>query len=102
MHLIPPYANTFPLAETLLPTVTTLYFIKYVHQENTSKNFRLFPSEKYVDIENFKIPNNTEDDSGLTILVGENGCGKWTILDALTLPYVSICVHFYDINRIQK
>lgn len=66
------------------------------------KNFRLFPSEKYVDIENFNIPNNTENGSGLTILVGENGCGKSTILDALALPYVSYKADAFNINDINN
>lgn len=66
------------------------------------KNFRLFPSGKYVEIENFNIPNNTKEGSGLTILVGENGCGKSTILDALALPYISYKADAFNINDINN
>jgi DNA repair exonuclease SbcCD ATPase subunit len=50
------------------------------------KNFRIFPSDKNFEIDNIKIPNGNLG-SGLTVLVGENGCGKTTILEALALTW---------------
>lgn len=55
-------------------------------KELNIKNFRLFED---FSVESFNVPDNENEGSGLTILVGENGCGKTTILDALALPYVS-------------
>lgn len=55
-------------------------------KELNIKNFRLF--EEF-SVEGFNVPDDENEGSGLTILVGENGCGKTTILDALALPYVS-------------
>lgn len=50
------------------------------------KNFRLFDDTKEHEIKDFNIPNGKDDDdgSGLTVFVGENGCGKTTILDAIS------------------
>lgn len=48
------------------------------------KNYRLFKTDDNFKIDNFNIPNNEKEGSGLTILVGENGCGKTTILDAIS------------------
>lgn len=47
------------------------------------KNFRLFDDTKEHEIKDFNIPNGKDDGSGLTVFVGENGCGKTTILDAI-------------------
>lgn len=49
------------------------------------KNFRIFPGDKNFEIDNINVPNENPG-SGLTVLVGENGCGKTTILEALALP----------------
>lgn len=50
------------------------------------KNFRPFKDSSTFEINGFNIPNDTDIGSGLNIFVGENGCGKTTLLDALTLP----------------
>ena len=59
-------------------------FIKKI----TIQNFRLFKNENIFKIDNLNIPNNTEG-SGLTLFVGENGCGKTSLLDAFSLPLLS-------------
>lgn len=59
-------------------------FIKKI----TIQNFRLFKDEKVFEIDNLNIPDNTEG-SGLTLFVGENGCGKTSLLDAFSLPLLS-------------
>lgn len=56
--------------------------------KNQIKNFRLFSSESFFEINDLNIPVNQNEGSGLTIFVGENGCGKTSLLDALALPYI--------------
>jgi AAA15 family ATPase/GTPase len=53
------------------------------------QNFRLFKSEELFEIDNLNIPDNVTDGSGLTLFVGENGCGKTSLLDAFALPLLS-------------
>lgn len=68
------------------------------------KNFRLFPSEKNFEIDNINIPNGNLG-SGLTVLVGENGCGKTTILEALALPileYKAESFSLKDLNDVNE
>lgn len=48
------------------------------------KNYRIFDNTKEHIIDDFNVPNNKDEGSGLTIFVGENGCGKTTLLDAIT------------------
>ena len=54
----------------------------------TIKNFRLFKNEKDFEITNLNIPDNTPG-SGLNLFVGENGCGKTSLLDAFSFPLLS-------------
>ncbi len=51
-------------------------------------NFRMF--EKKFVIDNINIPDKENKGSGLTVLLGENGCGKTTIIDA-----ISFCLSDY-------
>ncbi len=60
-------------------------FIKSIH----IKNFRLFSPDNFFEITDLNIPDLQHEGSGLTIFVGENGCGKSSLLDAFALPYVS-------------
>lgn len=46
----------------------------------TVKNLRCFADET---IGEFKVPDNTTPGSGLNILIGENGTGKTTVLEAI-------------------
>jgi len=55
----------------------------------TIKNFRLFSSNKLFEVDNINIPDSQNEGSGLTTFVGENGCGKTSLLDALALPLLS-------------
>lgn len=50
------------------------------------KNFRIFKDTDIFEIDEFNIPDNSSEGSGLTLIVGENACGKTTILDALAMP----------------
>lgn len=52
----------------------------------TIKNFRLFTAEETFTIDNFNVPNKMDEGSGLNVFVGENGCGKTSLLEALALP----------------
>lgn len=67
------------------------------------KNFRLFDKEFIID--NINIPNDIDEGSGLTILVGENGCGKTSLLDAISLPllkYKAESFEMKDFNNIKN
>lgn len=59
-------------------------FIKKI----TIQNFRLFKNGETFEVDNLNIPDNTEG-SGLNLFVGENGCGKTSLLDAFALPLLS-------------
>ncbi len=59
-------------------------FIKKI----TIQNFRLFKNENVFEVDNLNIPDGVVG-SGLTIFVGENGCGKTSLLDAFSLPLLS-------------
>lgn len=59
-------------------------FIKKI----TIQNFRLFKNEETFEIDNLNIPDNNEG-SGLNLFVGENGCGKTSLLEAFAMPLLS-------------
>jgi len=66
-------------------------------------NYRAFSSEFIV--ENVNIPDNENEGSGLTVFVGENGCGKTTILDAISLPLLTYKADSFsldDLNDLSK
>ena len=52
-------------------------------------NFRLFPASGSGFSVGLKAPDLLHEGSGLTAFVGENGCGKTSILDAIAFPIVS-------------
>jgi len=52
-------------------------------------NFRLFASSSPAFTVGLKVPDAQNEGSGLTAFVGENACGKTTLLDAIALPIVS-------------
>lgn len=66
-------------------------------------NYKLFNQEFVID--NFNIPDETNMGTGLTIIVGENGCGKTTILDSIAismLDYRAESFNIYDFNEFNK
>lgn len=65
------------------------------------KNYRLFDSNDY-EIDDFNIPDKINEGTGLTVFVGEKGCGKTTILDAISstiLDYKADSFNISDINN---
>lgn len=73
-------------------------FIKSIH----IKNFRLFSPDEFFDITDLNIPDGQHEGSGLTIFVGENGCGKSSLLDAFALPYVSYKADGFSLTDINN
>lgn len=72
-------------------------FIKKV----TVQNFRLFPHNSQFVIDEINIPDQENNGSGLTVFVGENGCGKSALLEAISLPLLSYkadSFSFHDLN----
>ena len=66
------------------------------------KNFRLFPPDQFVEVDNLNIPDSQNCGSGLTIFVGENGCGKSTLLEAFALPYVSYKADSFSLDYLNN
>lgn len=48
-------------------------------------NYRLYGPEQAFRIDSFNVPNGLAG-SGLNMVVGENGCGKTSLLEAMALP----------------
>ncbi|MCF8380145.1 MAG: AAA family ATPase [Bacteroidales bacterium] len=53
------------------------------------KNYRLFGTSENFELNNLNIPNQNDEGSGLTVFVGENGSGKTSLLEAISLPLLS-------------
>lgn len=66
------------------------------------KNFRLFSSSSDYIIDNFNIPDSNNEGSGLTVLVGENGCGKTTILDAISSCILEYKAETFNISDMEN
>lgn len=52
-------------------------------------NFRIFQGTFELTSDHIGVPDGTTSGSGLTVLVGENGVGKTSLLDAISLPLIS-------------
>ncbi|MFO0764652.1 MAG: AAA family ATPase [Patescibacteria group bacterium] len=68
-------------------------------------NFRLFAADVGFELDDLNVPNNSDDGSGINLFVGENGCGKTTILDALSMPLLSYKSDSYaldDFNDLER
>ena len=66
------------------------------------KNYRLFKTNDTFKINNFNIPDNENEGSGLNILVGENGCGKTTILDAISSAMIDYKAESFKLTEINN
>lgn len=66
------------------------------------KNYRLFSADTPFEITDLNIPDGQNNGSGLTIFVGENGCGKSSLLDAFALPYVSYKADSFSLSDINN
>lgn len=62
------------------------------------KNFRIFKDEFSFPVGRIGIPDGRTKGSGLTILVGENGVGKTSILEAMALPLISYKSDTLELN----
>jgi len=61
-------------------------------------NFRLFESDGTFEVDNINIPDQQNMGSGITVFVGENGCGKTSLLDAMALPLLTYKAESFSIN----
>lgn len=64
------------------------------------QNFRLFKNNGVFTIGNLNIPNATDEGTGLNVVLGENGCGKTSILDAISLALLEYKADGFDIEDI--
>lgn len=64
------------------------------------RNYRIFDNSKEYIIDEFNVPNNNDEGSGLTIFVGENGCGKTTLLDAISSCILEYKAETFNISDI--
>lgn len=71
----------------------------------TISNFRIFNNTNPFSISGFNVPDGSNSGSGLNVFVGENGCGKTSLLDALTLPilgYKAESISLDDFNDLES
>jgi len=61
-------------------------------------NFRIFKSVSDFTIDDINTPDGTNEGSGLNVFVGENGCGKTALLDALSLPLLEYKADSFSIE----
>ncbi len=52
-------------------------------------NYRVFKTPFTLNSTHLAVPDGINDGSGLTVIVGENGVGKSSILEAISIPLVS-------------
>lgn len=62
------------------------------------KNFRIFKADTEFTIDNINAPDGSNEGSGLNVFVGENGCGKTALLDALSLPLLEYKTDSFSIE----
>ncbi|MHB1315899.1 MAG: AAA family ATPase, partial [Christensenellales bacterium] len=73
--------------------------------EISIENYRLFSADTPFVIKAFNVPDGNTEGSGINVFVGENGCGKTALLEALSLPileYKSDSFSIEDMNDPQK
>ena len=70
-------------------------FIKKV----SIQNLRVFKDSFQLNENHLAVPDGENDGSGLTVLVGENGVGKSTILDAISYPLISYKAEGVGLNE---
>lgn len=70
-------------------------FIKKI----TIKNFRLFSSDQEFGVDSINTPDGASEGSGLNVFVGENGCGKTALLDALALSILEYKAENFSIDN---
>lgn len=61
-------------------------------------NFRLFGTGTQYNIIDFNVPDGEAPGSGINVFVGENGCSKTTLLDALSLPLLEYKSESFSID----
>lgn len=68
------------------------------------KNYRLFSPSGFGPLD-INVPDTIRNGSGLTVFVGENGCGKTSLLEAMSLPLLPYKAESFaidDLNDIEQ
>ena len=63
-------------------------------------NYRLFGHNPTFELDELNVPNGEDEGSGLTVFVGENGCGKTALLEAFALPLLSYKADSFSLHDI--
>ena len=61
-------------------------------------NYRIFKSDRKYEISSINIPNMKNNGSRITVIAGENGCGKTKILDAIASSMLEYKADLFDIK----
>lgn len=62
------------------------------------RNFRLFPAGNEFIVDEINLPNEADEGSGITVFIGENGCGKSSLLEAFALPMLPYKADSFQVN----
>lgn len=65
------------------------------------KNYRVFQNELF-EIKDFNVPDGSNEGSGVTVFVGENGSGKTSLLEGIALPLLSFKAEGFGVGDLNN
>jgi len=66
------------------------------------KNYKLFDSTNVFKLSDLNVPDSVNNGSGLNVIVGENGCGKTTILEAIGTTLLEYKAESFDVTSMNN
>ena len=66
------------------------------------KNYKLFDSTNVFKLSDLNVPDSANNGSGLNVIVGENGCGKTTILEAIGTTLLEYKAESFDVTSMNN